>query len=230
VSVIDALNESGDPETRQGLLSVLGNEAAERPSNIRVLITPHAEKDIQDGLPAKKHVLSRSLKDIDPNPADATTRFVEAQLRHIAALKCKWPDNCCCRLSLEKSEGHLQWASTTCRFVKEDGRYGQDPVKQLEQLLVKNLCGVDQLYFGILKQIFGDGNEFTDGVKRRFHLVFGCMLAGNRSQYLPCRSCVMKPSGVPKFKIKLDPWALCGAFLLRNLTQSLCCIRLFVTS
>jgi hypothetical protein len=112
VSVIDALDESGDPETRQGLLSVLGNEAAEQPSNLRVPITPHAEKDIQDALPAKKHVRSRSLKNIDPNPADATARFVEAQLRHIAALKCKWPDNCWCRLLLEKSEGHFQWVFT----------------------------------------------------------------------------------------------------------------------
>ena len=176
VIIIDALDESGDPESRQGLLSVLGNEAAELPSNLRVLITSRAEQDIQDALLGKKHVLSRSLRDIDPNPTDAITRFVEAQLRHITALEHKWPNNGWCRLLVEKSEGHFQWASTACRFVKGNGKYGQNPVKQLEDLLVQNLRGMDKLYLGILQRIFGDGEDLSDDVKRRFHLVMGCML------------------------------------------------------
>jgi hypothetical protein len=89
VIIMDALDESGLPETLEGLLSVLGHEAAELPSNIRVLIASRAEKDIQDALLGNKYGLSRSLKDVDPNPADAITRFVEAQLRRIAALERK---------------------------------------------------------------------------------------------------------------------------------------------
>jgi len=176
VIVIDGLDESGDLESRQNLLSVLGNKAAELPSNIRVLITSRAEQDIQDALLGKKHILSRSLKDIDPNPADAITRFVEAQLCHIKALENKWPNKGWCRLLVDKSEGHFQWASTACRYVKGDGKRGHNPVKQLEELLVKNLRGVDGLYRSILEEIFGDGEDLTDDVKRRFHLVMGCML------------------------------------------------------
>jgi hypothetical protein len=44
VIVIDALDESGDEKSRKGLLSVLGNEAARLPSNLRVLITFRAER------------------------------------------------------------------------------------------------------------------------------------------------------------------------------------------
>ena len=42
--------------------------------------------------------------------------------------------------------------------------------------MVKNLCGVDELYLGILEEIFGDSEDLTDDVKRRFRLVTGCML------------------------------------------------------
>ena len=78
------------------------------------------------------------------------------------ALKHKWPKHGWCRLLVKKSEGHFQWASTACHFVKGDGKCGQDPVKQLEKLLVNNLHRLDQLYLGILKEIFGDDDELTD--------------------------------------------------------------------
>jgi hypothetical protein len=175
VIVIDALDESGDKESRKGLLSVLGNKAAELPSNLRFLITSRAEKDILDALHGKKHVLSRSLKKIDPNPTDAVTRFVEDQLGQIMDLERKWPNKDWCRLLVEKSEGHFQWVSTACRYVKGDEKYGHNPVKQLEDLLVKNLTGVNKLYLGILKEIFGD--DLKAEVKRHFQLVLGCMLA-----------------------------------------------------
>ena len=179
VIVIDALDESGDQESREGLLSILGNEAAKLPSSFRVLITSRAEQDIQDALLGKKHVHSRSLKEIDPDPADDVFHFVKVQLGHLTALERKWPKHGWCQLLVEKSEGHFQWASTACRFVKGDGRRGRDPVQQLEKLLVNNLRGLDQLYLGILKEIFGDDDELTDddNFQRRFHLVMGCMLA-----------------------------------------------------
>jgi hypothetical protein len=179
VIVIDALDESGDPKSREGILSVLGNKATELPSNLRVLITSRAEKDILDSLLGKKHICSRSLKEIDANPMDAITSFVQHQLGHLTVLEHKWPNNGWCQLLVEKSEGHFQWASTACLFVKGDGKYGQDPVNQLQRLLVNDLSGVDQLYLSILKEIFGDNNDLMDDddFKDRFGLVMGCMLA-----------------------------------------------------
>jgi hypothetical protein len=107
----------------------------------------------------KKHVLSRSLTEIEPNPTDAINRFVEDQLGQLMDLEHKWPNNVWCKLLVERSEGHFQWASTACLFVKGDGKGGRAPVNQLEELLAKDLSGMDQLYLGILKQIFGDGKD-----------------------------------------------------------------------
>jgi hypothetical protein len=176
VIVIDALDESGDEKSRKGLLSVLGNEAARLPSHLRVLITSRAEKDIMGALHGKPHVLSRSLRRIDLNPIDAVALFVDAQLCDIPALEQQWPNKGWCRLLAKESEGHFQWASTACRLVKSNG---QDPVEQVKRLLVKNLRGLDQLYFGILQGIFeGDnGLKDDDPFWCRFNLVMGCVLA-----------------------------------------------------
>jgi hypothetical protein len=184
VIVIDALDESGDQKSRRSLLSVLGNEAAELPSNLRLLVTSRTEEDILDALLGKKHVLLKSIKEIDPNSADNDIFiFVQDQLGHILALEHKWPNKDWCRLLVEKSEGHFQWASTACRFVKGDGKYGRDPVMQLERLLVGNhLIGLRDIYLAILKQAFGDNDLMDDnGFKHHFHLVMGCMLAARES-------------------------------------------------
>jgi hypothetical protein len=174
--VIDALDESGDQKSRKDLLSVLGSEAARLPSNLRILITSRAEKDIMDALHGKMHVLSMSLQKIDPKPTDAVARFVEAQLCDIPALEQQWPNKAWCTLLAKKSEGHFQWASTACLFVKSNG---QRPVQQLDRLLVKNLSSLNQLYLGILQEIFKDVDGLTDDhyFGHSFRLVMGCMLA-----------------------------------------------------
>jgi hypothetical protein len=174
--VIDALDESGDQKPRKDLLSVLGSEAARLPSNLRILITSRAEKDIMDAFHGKMHVLSMSLQKIDPKPIDAVARFLEAQLRDIPALERQWPNKAWCTLLAKKSEGHFQRASTACLFVKSNG---QHPVQQLDRLLVKNLSSLNQLYLGILQEIFKDVDGLTDDhyFGYSFHLVMGCMLA-----------------------------------------------------
>jgi hypothetical protein len=178
VIVIDALDESGPPNSRKGLLSVLREDAAKLPSNLRVFVTGRAEEDILRELVGRQHVLFKSIKDIDPKPAkDDISIFVHNQLGNIAALERKWPNKAWCQLLAERSEGLFQWAYTACLFVKGEGKYGRDPVKQLETLFIKNLCGLDQLYLDILKKIFGDGDDWVDDVKHRFHVVLGCMLA-----------------------------------------------------
>jgi hypothetical protein len=121
VIVIDALDESGDAACRQVLLSVLAEKAADLPSNFRVLVTGRAEKDIQDALDGKKHVISKPMEAIDGTSANHDISvFVQIQLGDLG-LELKWPNNAWCWLLVEKSEGLFQWASTACRFVKGNG-------------------------------------------------------------------------------------------------------------
>jgi hypothetical protein len=48
--VIDALDESGDKESRQAILAILASKAADLPSNFRILVTARAEQDILKAL------------------------------------------------------------------------------------------------------------------------------------------------------------------------------------
>ena len=181
VIVIDALDESGDPDSRKGLLAVLAEKAANLPSNFRILVTGRAEQDIYDALVGRQHVLSMCIEDIDPYSAEQDiSLFIQTQLGNIAALERRWPNKAWCGLLVKKSEGLFQWASTACRFVRGDGRHGLDPVEQLGILLasasqITHLSRLDQLYLNILRQIFGGGDN--NRIMHRFHSVMGCMLA-----------------------------------------------------
>jgi hypothetical protein len=94
---IDALDESGNEESRQAILAILTDKAAELPSNFRILVTSRAEQDILDSLNEKPHVISKRLDSVD---ATSTTRdisrFVQTRLGAISALERKWPNNDWC--------------------------------------------------------------------------------------------------------------------------------------
>jgi AAA ATPase domain len=138
VIVIDALDAIGNQESREGLLSVLGNEAGQLPPNFRIFVTGRAEPDILEALVGRQHVLSMCVEDIDPKSTnDDISLYVQTQLGNIVALERKWPNKVWCGLLVEKSEGSFQWAATACRFVRGDGKY-RDPVDQMERLLVQN--------------------------------------------------------------------------------------------
>ena len=177
VIVIDALDESGDPTSRQVILSILSGEAANLPSNFRVLVTGRAERDFQDAFGRKQHVICKHMETI--NADNDILLFVQTQLRDVAELEQKWPNSYWCQMLVNKSEGLFQWASTACRFIKGDGEEVLDPVKQLDILVSSasqsgQVSQLDELYTRILTRIFKTNN--TDRMAC-FRSVMGCMLA-----------------------------------------------------
>jgi hypothetical protein len=177
VIVIDALDESGDPASRQVILSILAGKAADLPSNFRVLVTGRAERDIRDALDGKQHVISKHMETIDAN--NDIFFFVQTQLCDVAELEQKWPKSHWCQMLVDKSEGLFQWASTACRFIKGDGEKVLDPVKQLGILVSSasrsaQRSQLDELYTRILKRIFETNDTDLMGC---FRSVMGCMLA-----------------------------------------------------
>ncbi|KAN0107633.1 hypothetical protein V8E52_009952, partial [Russula decolorans] len=175
VIVIDALDESGDTPSREVILSILAEEAADLPPNFRVLVTGRAELDIGRFLDRKKkHVISKHLDTINAN--NDISLFVRTQLCDVAELEQKWPKRHWCQMLVDKSEGLFQWASTACRFIKGNGEEVLDPVEQLEILVSSasrsaQLSQLDELYTRILTRIFK-----TDRMGC-FKSVVGCMLA-----------------------------------------------------
>jgi hypothetical protein len=178
--VIDALDESGDEESRQAILAILTNKAADLPSNFRVLVTSRAEQDVPDALNEKPHVISKRM---DSVATTSTTHdiscFVQTRLGNISALERKWPNNDWCRLLAERSEGVFQWASTACRFIRGDGARGLDPVEQMVILLssssqTTHVNRLDQLYSEILNRNFNTANATF---MKRFESVMSMVLA-----------------------------------------------------
>jgi hypothetical protein len=176
--VIDALDESGDRESRQAVLAILANKAADLPSNFRILVTARPEQDILDALNNKPHVITKQLDAVDAtSTSHDISLFVQTILGDIPGLERKWPNGDWCRLLVERSEGVFIWASTACRFIRGDGTRGLDPVEQMDILLSESrsthVSHLDQLYSEILNRNFKTENAM---LVRRFKSVMGMVL------------------------------------------------------
>jgi hypothetical protein len=151
--VIDALDESGDKESRRVFLKILMRQLPELPSNYRILLTTRPEKDIVDTFEGQSSVLCKRMEDIDLESTNQDISvFIEQELAGVIDLK--W-----CRQLAAKAEGLFQWAFTACLFIQGDGEEGLDPMEQLKPLLLSapqssKLERLDQLYSDVLNQTF----------------------------------------------------------------------------
>ena len=180
VIVIDALDESGDPTSRQHILRALSEKIAKNalPSHLRFLITARPETDILTELPACPQTVHKQMSEI---PEDVVDGDIETFIRHslrnqYIELESFLSGNEWCRLLVRHSQKLFQWASTACNFIRGVDATGLDLHERLEVLLqVDNTEGIhplDRLYQTILKQ------QFTlDGARRRFQEVMAVVLA-----------------------------------------------------
>ncbi|KZP04636.1 hypothetical protein FIBSPDRAFT_967959 [Athelia psychrophila] len=175
VIVIDALDESGDPDGRESLLQVLSKSASELPGNFRILITARQEEDIIEAFVGKPCVQLRYVDAADQVGAKVDAdiaMFIEHKLAKIAnVLNDRWPNGEWIIL-LVNASGHLfQWAATACRAILI-GLRGYRPAERLENI-VKDGRGLDNLYIEILSHTFDVNDE---RVMARFKLVLGGIL------------------------------------------------------
>lgn len=154
--MIDGLNESGDPESREELLYVLASRFSELPSHFRILITARPEKDILDAFTDQPSVLWKQMDSIDRQSTDHDiSLFIGHKLSGVEGLDIQWPGHAWCRLLTDKSEGLFQWAFTACRFIKGVGKAGQAPPARLKTILCSSISRpshLDQLYLEVLNQ------------------------------------------------------------------------------
>jgi hypothetical protein len=171
--VIDAIDESGKPSSRRALLAILAKSISELPSNFRFLITARPEQDIVNAFNGNPHICCRYMDAIDDasNEADIGL-FIETQLSDVRGLELEWPNKHWCRMLIESSGGLFQWASTTCRAIKEGGG-GLRPTERLSAF-VSSPPGLDGLHLEVLHQAF-DAENFI--VMSRFKMVMGRILA-----------------------------------------------------
>ena len=176
--VIDALDESGDPESREILLRVLTSRLSKLPSHFRILITTRPEKDVQDNFKNLPSVYQKAMSSIQlKSTCHDISVYIHQELDGLSGLEKQWPGDAWCEILTEKSEGLFQWAFTACRLIKGVGRARMPPVEQLKEILSsKNstLSSLDNLYQTVLKQ-----NVDHDDPKAmaQFQLIMGRILA-----------------------------------------------------
>ena len=128
VVVIDALDESGDPASRQHILQAISKHITENslPNHLRFLITACPEDDILAELPTGPRVIHKYIGDIgDDVVNEDLCRFIHHSLYRYTELESYWPGEEWCQRLVDHSEKLFQWASAACNFIRGLGEGGR---------------------------------------------------------------------------------------------------------
>lgn len=168
VIVIDALDESGGEATREHILNVLASpEAAELPSNIRILVTSRPLPDIEITLSGFQHVKHRPMETI---PLESTER----DIRLYVSQKLRGPNDDFTDTDFEllakRSDGLFEWARLACEFIKRH-KAGATSKERFEDLVSPapgaGMALLDKMYRVILEDIMDE----TPRALSRFHSI-----------------------------------------------------------
>jgi hypothetical protein len=136
VIIFDALDECGNPDYRQKLLTVLAEEIR-FPSSIRFIVASRAEYSIRTAFVFKAHIHTREL-DIasKANAADIRSYFrnqlaVIRKTRSQLSFPEDWPGDSAIGHLSERTFGLFVWASTAMEFI----RSAYYPANRLKTLL-----------------------------------------------------------------------------------------------
>jgi len=173
--VIDALDESGNAQSRSHLLPILAHRAEELPSNFRILLTSRPEDDISQALRSSVHVMSIDMNNIHKSSINHDISiYISTRLAHFDHT---FFDEHRLRILVDQSEGLFQWAFVACEFIQGHGRFSS-PVERFNRLTHSPTAGslrkLDSLYDTILQEICA-GNDEDD--MQVFWSVMGQILA-----------------------------------------------------
>jgi hypothetical protein len=198
VLIIDALDESGDTQSRSHLLSILGHRARELSSNVRILLTSRILDDISQALHSSTHIRSKVMNDIPKPSIDHDIKsYISARLNQIPdffvdANRLDFLVNC--------SEGLFQWAFVACEFIQGNGKLSspeQRFLKLFNSPTSSSLTKLDALYDTILQEVCSDKDKDDMEI---FQSVMGQILALSEPLSLDALIAIQKhfPSGHAK--------------------------------
>ena len=125
VVVMDALDESGDSDSRRDLLHILGNSEShitDLPPNLRILLTSRHLPDIYAALNSGTHVWRKSMDTIPPELTKRDIfRYVSGQLSQVDFGTPSQE----VFASLAGSSGQIfEWARLACAYIRGDNNAG----------------------------------------------------------------------------------------------------------
>ena len=155
VIVIDALDESGDIQSRQELLQLLAEKTADLPSNVRMLLTSRPEADVERLFKPNAHIILKKMQDISPQLTEVDiTTYIHNRL---SGPGYSVIDDARRITLVSKCEGLFQWASVACTFIIGRGITGLEPLDRYNLLIegkVQEMAGLDGLYTTVLSYLF----------------------------------------------------------------------------
>ena len=176
VIVIDALDESGDANSREPLLHIFSGKSGKGihkecridrlPPNIRILLTSRPLPDIANALKNAEHVTAKSMDSI---PRQSTKRdirrYVLGELSDLEGMNME-------KVSAELahgSGGSFEWARLACAFVKNDNMGGLTAEERFKRVLTRNKDDLlDNIYALTLETIFPQRNSDSTIALHRF--------------------------------------------------------------
>jgi len=153
--VIDALDESGDPQSRIHFLSILAHRATELPSNFRILLTSRTLEDISQALESSSDVRSKAMDAISKISVDHDiSTYISKRLAHVGGT---FFNSSRLHLLVERSEGLFQWAFVACEFILSNSKF-LHPKKRFHKL-INSATTLDALYDTILREICPENDD-----------------------------------------------------------------------
>ncbi|KAG6328296.1 hypothetical protein ID866_10793, partial [Astraeus odoratus] len=132
VVVIDALDESGGPATREDILDILATRTQELPTTFRILLTSRPLRDISSVLQGVTHVKAVSLDDIS---AASTTNDIRLYVsKRLDREKNIQGDDI--KEIAKRSDGLFEWARLACEFIKPQTA-GETAKERFEDLIAR---------------------------------------------------------------------------------------------
>ncbi|KAG2337995.1 WD40 repeat-like protein [Suillus weaverae] len=181
--VIEALDESGEANSREQILRLLAgklntstSQLVEIPANFRILLTSRPLEDINNTLHAAPHIHHVSLDDVSPV---STELDIQLYISHkLEDLRHVFNDAHFKALAL-KSDGLFEWARLTCEYIKGTNRVGMDPKGRFNAVVAgvsaKGTRLLDDMYKRVLADIMPE-DEREEGMPI-FRSVMGQILA-----------------------------------------------------
>ncbi|KAH9487260.1 Vegetative incompatibility protein HET-E-1 [Psilocybe cubensis] len=182
VIVIDALDESGNPESRRHLLRILAgmlndddSHVLKLPPQVRIVLTSRALPDISNVLTGVNHVCSMSMESIS---TDSTSRdifqYVSAELQGLDIDKIQLD-----RLT-SASDGLFEWARLACAYIKGNDDAGSSIKERTDDVFARNQAEqvplLDSMYMLTLGAVFPQSQHKRDVRLGRFRSVMAQIL------------------------------------------------------
>ncbi|KAG2343052.1 WD40 repeat-like protein [Suillus weaverae] len=158
--VIEALDESGEANSREQILHLLAgklntstSQLSELPANFRILLTSCPLEDIHNILHAAPHVRHVSLDEVSPTSTELDIQlYVSHQLedlRHVF-------NDAHFKVLALKSDGLFEWARLASEYIKSTNIVSRGPMHRFHDISATSAKGVrllDEMYQRILADI-----------------------------------------------------------------------------